>query len=64
MLKAAGIIGQAEEQEAIADGSMRIAVGPKAGDTANWLSTLGRARGALTFRFIGAAVQRFRLASY
>jgi hypothetical protein len=55
MLKAADIIGQAEDQVAIADGSIRIAVGSKASDAANWVNTLGRARGALLFRFIGAA---------
>jgi hypothetical protein len=38
-----------------ADGSIRIAVGPAAGgDASNWVDTLGRRRGALICRFIGA----------
>jgi hypothetical protein len=37
-----------------ADGSIRIAVGPEAGDAPNRVDTLGRRRGALICRFIGA----------
>jgi len=37
-----------------ADGSIRIALGPEAGDAPNRVDTLGRGRGALICRFIGA----------
>jgi hypothetical protein len=37
-----------------ADGSIRIAVGPQTGDAPNRIDTLGRRRGALICRFIGA----------